>query len=559
MVMIFSLHLVAALPAAASKVLSVDAFLMKVGHDVRWSFPQTDDRSWKPVKLHDVPAEDDSVWLRARVDTSALKRGPGRPVGLYFAAIASHEIWWDGERIGSGGVVARTGNNEVPGPIQALYQIPDRLATPGSHLLAIRTSAFNRHFSPRSGYWNVLIGDYDELRNAPRRGAWIALAALSGIVITGVFGLAMFALARRDRSFLMLATLCLTAGALLLAEQWRPLFGYTYNLHIVRLLLVAICSWLVGLNLVALTVTRFPHRLGRRVLIVSAATATASAILVPWWDAKPVLIFLICFGASLVWALFALVRKLPGSGLAVTGIAVASFTLVAQPMRFVDDSVYFALNFLFICLLCSHALEVRRDEQKRTAALLKSTRLELEAMKRHMQPHFLMNTLTAISEWIEQDPKTAVKMIEALGDELRTLSEMSALRLIPAADELRLCRSHLAIMSLRKDVTYDLDDSGFGPNLLVPPTVFHTLVENAVTHGSSDLRHVQLHLEARRVGDRTHYTFESPAAPEDDRGYVPGDGTRYIEARLSEIWGDGWVFRQGVSGEKWRVEIEVPA
>jgi LytS/YehU family sensor histidine kinase len=233
--------------------------------------------------------------------------------------------------------------------------------------------------------------------------------------------------------------------------------------------------------------------------------------------------------------------------------------LAAQPLRFVDDGVYFALDFLFICLLCAHALQVRSDEEKRTAALLKTARLELEATKRHMQPHFLMNTLTALSEWIEEDPRTAIEMIDALADEVRALRRMSAQRLVTVAQELRLCRSHLTTMSLRKDVSYTLQTEGIEAQRLVPPTVFHTLVENAVTHGPSSQGDVLLRLAAAHKGGHVQYTFESPLDAREETKFEPGDGTRYIEARLSEVWGDAWSMRQAPVGSTWQVQIEVPA
>jgi hypothetical protein len=545
------------LRAADRTLVSIDGFRMKTGHDPRWSSAGFDDRGWQRVNLDAVPATSDSVWLRKRVDTTTLVREAGAPVALYFAAIASHEIWWDGERIGSGGVVGRTAGAEVPGPIEAHYQIPDRLAGPGVHLLAIRASAFHRHFNPRRGYWAVLIGDYDTIAALSTRSSLVALMALSGIILTGAFGLTMF-VTRRDRTFLLLGSLCVAAAALLIAEKWRFLFGYTYDFHIVRLLIIAFLSWVVGLHVIALTAARFPMKHGPRNFVMTAAIAAAGFV-VPGWDTKAVFIFLVCFGTSLVWAAGAARRKLPGSLLAVTGLSVALVALAAQPLRFVDDGVYFALNFLFICLLSSHALQVRSDEEKRTAALLKSARLELEATKRHMQPHFLMNTLTALSEWIEDDPRTAIVMIEALADELTTLGHMSAERLVPAEDEIRLCRSHLTTMSLRKDVRYTLQTEGVESARLVPPTVFHTLVENAVTHGPLSQREVLLRLAATRKGDRMHYTFQSPLENRDAKKYAPGDGTRYIEARLSEVWGDAWSLRQAPVGANWQVEIEVPA
>ncbi len=199
---------------------------------------------------------------------------------------------------------------------------------------------------------------------------------------------------------------------------------------------------------------------------------------------------------------------------------------------------------------------MRREQQQKTEAVVRSARLEVEMLKRHLQPHFLMNTLTALSEWIEQEPRTAVRMIDALADELRILGEMSTATLVSADDELRLCRSHLANMSLRKDVAYDLEVEGIDGSHRVPPAVFHTLVENAVTHGAASPK-VTLRLSASQSGSRVRYVFEAPAG--DESNGANGTGTKYIEARLREAWGEAWTFRQGRAGSLWRAELEVPA
>ncbi len=519
--------------SAATRYVFVENVEMRVG----------DSPTWQRTAFSEVPHPGDSVWLRAQVDLTDLERRPGRPLGIYFGALASHELFWDGERIGGGGVVARTKEGETPGPIEAHYQIPDRLASLGKHTMVIHASAFHRGFVPRNGYWTVVIADYDRIAAMRTTSARRAMIALSGILLTGVFAFAMYWLARRDFTFLLLGTLCLSAAALLFAEAWRELFGYTYDWHIVRMRCVVICSWLVGVQLVALLVTRFPHRYGRAVLAVTALFATVVPFLSQSWDPKSVYIFLGCCSVAAAWAVFAVRRRMHGSALALAGTGAVALALFLEPYAWVDNVLYFALNVLFLCLLCSHALEVRREQQEKA-------RLQLEVLRRHMQPHFLMNTLTALSEWIEQEPKTAVRMIGSLSEELRILGEMSTKTLVTAEEELRLCRSHLANMSLRKDVAYELEVDGIDGARLVPPAIFHTLVENAITHGSSAPR-----VTMRLSGSAGSYVFESPLDPDGDHEVTAGSGTRYIEARLREAFGNAWTFRQGRAGDRWRVEI----
>jgi hypothetical protein len=503
------------------------------------------DGPWVRGTLSDIPEVNDVVWLRARLDLREMKRTPGHPLAIYWGAMASHELWWDGVLLGKGGVVGHSKESEVPGPIEAHYQIPDALATPAVHTVLLRTSAFHRGFHPRNGYWTMGVADYDALLKALTHSANRAMIALSGIVLTGVFAFALFWVARRDRSFLLLGTLCLTAAALLIAEAWRPLFGYTYDWHIVRLRVVVLASWLVGVQLVALVVTRFPHRHGRWLLLGTVIAASIAPFTMRAWDPKSVLIFIICFTAALWWTIFAAIRRLHGSTLALIGVTGAALALALNPWAWVDDVLYLALNFLFLSLLCSHALEVRREQDERA-------RLELEMVRRQLQPHFLMNTLTALSEWIEQEPKTAVRMIEALAEELRTLRELSSRTLVPVGDELRLCRSHIANMALRHDAVYELDVEDVDEARQVPPAVFHTLIENAMTHGTAGV----MKLTERLEGNRVRYIFETPAG--DEAARPEGGGTRYIQARLREAWGSAWSFTHGRNGNLWRTEIEVP-
>lgn len=552
----------------------------RIGDDPSWASPTLDERGWKPATFDTLPRKPgDVIWVRVTLDLTTFKVKEGKPFGVYYGGMASHELFWDGEKIGGGGVVGRTKETEVPGPIEAHYYVPQRLIAPGMHTVAVRMSAFHRGFSPVNGYWGIVVGNYERIVEARKSSEYLGIAAMSGIALTAVFAFAMFWVtggerparirrtsrpagsAERDApraragrphpsyAFLLLGALCLAAAALLLAEVWRALIGYTYDWHFTRMLAVVAFSWLTGVLLVALVVTRFPGRHGRAVLI--ATTIVAS--IVPWiprgWDPKSLFVFMVCCTAAAAWTLWAMIRKMHGSVLAVIGVCGATAVLFLDPWRWIDNSLYFALNFLFVCLLCSHALEVRREQHEKA-------RLELEMLRRQLQPHFLMNTLTALSEWIEQDPKTAVRMIESLSDELRILAEMSAEKLVLAEDELRLCRSHLANMSLRKDVAYELEVEGVDGALRVPPAVFHTLVENAVTHGTPTER-VTLRLSATSDGGRVRYVFEAPAGESNDGN--AGTGTKYIEARLREAWGDAWSFRQGRFGSLWRAEIEVPA
>jgi len=144
-----------------------------------------------------------------------------------------------------------------------------------------------------------------------------------------------------------------------------------------------------------------------------------------------------------------------------------------------------------------------------------------------------------------------------VASELRLLAELAGHELVAADEELRLCRHHLATMSLRKDVCYELVVEGLRGDERLPPAVLHTLVENAVTHGRSAPR-VTLRLSATVQGPWRRLLLESPVDGEAAEN-GPGTGTRYVEARLREAWGEQWSFHQRREGLLWRAELVVPA
>jgi len=545
-----------AISAGALPISSVQQVRMKVGDDPRWADPALDDSAWPVVRLGDVPETAGIVILRAKVTLDSQNTLPGRPVGVFFGALASYELAWDGIVIGRGGRPAASPGEEIPGPIEERWSVPDRLATAGEHVIALRCSAHHRHFRPGMGYWTLLAGDYDAVLRATTSGTRLALISLSGMLMVGVFALVMFFVDRRDPSFLRLGMVCIAGSTLLLAESWRTLFGYTYDWHLLRLLIITTLTAILNFAILLFVLARFPGRGGARWKIVLGAWIALS-VFIPSWDAKTLLMFIGGLSLSTAWVLRAARRGERGSISALAGLGATLAILIWRPFWFADLTLYFALDFLLLCLLVAHALQVGRFRMEREEALVKSARLEIELLRKHIQPHFLMNTLTALSEWIEQDPGTAVKMIESISEEFRILARISNRTMIELSEELELCRTHIEIMNRRRDREVALDVEGADPRDLVPPAIFHTLVENAITHDDSKDGRELLRLTAQHEGDRVRYRFRAPiGAPEADPG--EGTGLRYIRARLKESFGDDWSLDAGPDGDAWQTEIVIP-
>ena len=71
------------------------------------------------------------------------------------------------------------------------------------------------------------------------------------------------------------------------------------------------------------------------------------------------------------------------------------------------------------------------------------------ANAKHIQPHFIKNTLTSLLDWVEESPAQSVIFIQALAREFDLLNGMAEATLIPVRQELELCQNHLRVMQFR--------------------------------------------------------------------------------------------------------------
>jgi Histidine kinase len=78
------------------------------------------------------------------------------------------------------------------------------------------------------------------------------------------------------------------------------------------------------------------------------------------------------------------------------------------------------------------------------------TQAQLKALQMQMEPHFLFNTLNAITSLMVQDRnKEAIKTMTHLSDILRATLQRNAPEKVPFAEELRVVESYLAIQQVR--------------------------------------------------------------------------------------------------------------
>ena len=192
----------------------------------------------------------------------------------------------------------------------------------------------------------------------------------------------------------------------------------------------------------------------------------------------------------------------------------------------------------WILLLASRAVAYHQRNREREASL---TRARLQALKAQVHPHFLFNTLNAISSLMEDDVAAARRMMSRLSDLLRESLSGSGAQEVRLDEELGLLRLYLDIEQQRFQDRLRIDyriDPGVG-DLLVPHLLLQPLAENAIRHGiARDSRAGRLEIAAQRNGERLRLEIVDDGPGLDGRRPEDGMGLGITRPRLRELYGD---------------------
>ncbi len=217
-------------------------------------------------------------------------------------------------------------------------------------------------------------------------------------------------------------------------------------------------------------------------------------------------------------------------------------TLLDAFFRTVDQTLplYWAIIGL------QHAVDYSRQARARElrAARLETRLIEsqMQALHQQLHPHFLFNTLHAISTLVHRDPDKADLMIERLSDLLRITLRKVGAQEVEMAEELEYLRAYLDIEQIhfgpRLRIEYRIDAAAL--DVMVPTLILQPLVENSIRHGLEPLvRGGTLTIEAQADGDTLWLRVRDDGAGfAKDRPRRDGVGLTNTKSRLDRLYGE---------------------
>ncbi len=195
----------------------------------------------------------------------------------------------------------------------------------------------------------------------------------------------------------------------------------------------------------------------------------------------------------------------------------------------------------------SHAVLYYRESKDRA---LRTSQLEtrlveaqLKTLQQQLHPHFLFNTLHAISALMHRDVEAADRTLMRLSDLLRLTLEHIGQQEIPLQAELDFLSKYLQIEETRfaDRLVVRFDVQAETLDTLVPNLILQPLVENAIKYGvakKSGPGHVDI--SARREGDklRMEVRDDGEGLSEDAlTALQKGIGVSTTRARLQHLFG----------------------
>ncbi|OGX83313.1 sensor histidine kinase [Hymenobacter coccineus] len=207
------------------------------------------------------------------------------------------------------------------------------------------------------------------------------------------------------------------------------------------------------------------------------------------WGERPVRRLLLTVGLSLLASLLVI----------VVVSELSAVLLFHRPLgytlrhHFFENSAFPLLTTVVISLFMHSRsfLLAWREATVRAERLEKESAVaRLDSLRRQVDPHFLFNSLNALTGLVEEaDPARAVRFIRQLSSVYRYVLDSQSQELVPLSEELAFAEAYVFLQKTRLDealqVELALPPAGALAGLFLPPLALQLLLENALKHNTA--------------------------------------------------------------------------
>ncbi|WP_282087312.1 histidine kinase [Aquimarina algiphila] len=518
------------------------------------SFWSTPDFAFAEWEIEGNNMRDSIFWAKTEIilKDNILDK---KPLGIAVNSFGAYEMYWDDVLLGTNGTPGQELLTGKVGETDRYFYIPNELATVGKHHLTMRISQY--YFPGYDRYIGIYFGNHEQIiRNPLELTALIHILA-GAFLITFLYYLLLFINDRKNIPALLFSISCLLFFMLIIMEYLKFYVPIHYSNFLVRLETIGVLTLLISFLIPFYFSIQFSIPWRKLVFVLYGGLLlfifikfrgsydfTARSLAQSMWLISIVMVSIAAFYRN--------------KGAVIVLIGLIASALVDYFLYY-DVSLFLSFTIILLCMLYMLSAKMKEEKFVYEQSLIRSERLKNELLKKKIQPHFLMNTLTSLMDWVEESPKKSVQFIEALAEEFNMLNQIEDQTLIPITQEIALCKSLLKIMSYRKETKYIWNDFNIDVTKKIPPAVIHTLVENGITHCSPSSKGAivfeLMYYEEERFNRYELITIGTIRKP--NKPVVERTGTKYIKSRLQESYRDQWQFISEATEKGWKNEIRI--
>lgn len=217
----------------------------------------------------------------------------------------------------------------------------------------------------------------------------------------------------------------------------------------------------------------------------------------------------------------------------------------------ISDLIWSSLSTTFVISLFMHGRSFLRNwktaELNAVELQKESMKAQYDSLKSQVNPHFLFNSLNALTNLIYEDQDKAAKFVKQLSEVYRYVLDTQGKELVSLDEEVKFLRSYLFLQQIRFGDKLKADVQVDSSNAQVAPLVLQMLVENAIKH---NIISNEQPLNIRIFRDNENIVVENniqrkTVLPEDSKGIGLENIKRrytFLSTRQVEVLNDNLAF-----------------
>ena len=217
-------------------------------------------------------------------------------------------------------------------------------------------------------------------------------------------------------------------------------------------------------------------------------------------------------------------------------------------------SIFF--NYLALAIEKMQTIERRALESK-----LAATAAELRALQATVHPHFLFNSLTALTSLIKIAPEKAEASCKKLSDFLRYSLKYTQYDYVPMREEISGIQDYLSIERIRlgERLKTNMQIDPAIQDERIPPLILLPLIENGIKHGvSRQILGGELLLTVKDAGDMLNIMIKNPREENNIADYGEGLGLSTLRKKLKSVYGSNFTLKIDNNTSSFIVHLSIP-